>query len=279
MIRYFILLTLISSCASSSSQEDNVTFSQPEPLAFEEKTPEPAQKEEPVVTQTAPAPEPAKTASALDEAIKSQNDDKIYKQASLALMTNQQDTQALNALALYHYKKGRFNTAKFFLSKAIQIKESTELYNNLGVVHLASGEKKEGLQAFRQALKLQSDNGAAAANFGALLVANRAYPQAAIALEIAYDKGFRDVRVLNNFAVALTGDGKGAQAQQHYEKALRDQPNNKDVLLNYATLLIESLKKPKEGLDVLNRLKLVGPSQDQKTRIKNLENRAHLGLQ
>jgi Tfp pilus assembly protein PilF len=215
----------------------------------------------------------------LDEAIRSQADDRIYKQAALALLTNQQDTKAMNALALYHYKKGRFTTAKYFLEKALQIQQSSELYNNLGVVHLALGERKEGILALRQALNLNSGDGAAAANFGALLVANRSYSQGVAALETAYDQGYRDVRVLNNYAVALSGSGKASQAQSHYERALKEQPHNKEILLNYAGLLIESLKKPREGLDVLNRLKFVGPTQDQKTRIKDLENRAKLGLQ
>lgn len=271
MKKYFILILLFAGCSSTPTPDTG----QSTPLAFEKET---AKKDVAVVVSSASATAEA-TKTALDEAIRSQNDDQIYRQAALALLTNSQDVNALNALALYHYKKGRFTTAKYFLEKALQIKKSSELFNNLGVVHLALDETKEGILAFRQALNLNSEDGAAAANFGALLVTNRSFSQASAALETAFEQGYRDVRVLNNYAIALIGSGKASQAVPHYEKALKDQPHNKEVLLNYAILLIENLKKSREGLDVLNRLKFVGPTQDQKARIKDLENRAKLGLQ
>jgi Flp pilus assembly protein TadD len=278
MKKYIILALFLSSCSSEQKRREQ-EMSQPEPLAFEASS-EPEVKDTPVVVAPlSPAPSVKTTIDALDEAIKSQIDEKIYKQASTVLLQNPNDAKALNALGLYHYKKGRFTAAKFFLGKILAVKESSEAYNNLGVVHLALGEKREAVQAFRQALSLNSRDGAAAGNLGAILTAADAYPKAATLLETAYDQGYRDVRILNNYAIALTAQGKGSQAESHYENALKSQPQNRELLFNYAILLIENLKKPKEGLDVLNRLKFVGPAQEQRSRIKDLENRAKLGLQ
>ncbi len=219
------------------------------------------------------------TANLLDEAIRSQNDENIFKVATQALLQNSSDAKALNALALYNYKKARFSTARYLLIKAAQIQPSAEIYNNLGIIHLALEENREALQAFRQAFSLNSQDGVIAANLGAIFVDQRNYSKAVVALETAYQKGLRDFRVLNNYAIALTATGKGLQAQALYEKALKDQSNNKDILFNQAILLIEVLKKYKEGSDVLNRLKFVGGTSEQRSRIKDLENKVKIGLQ
>jgi Flp pilus assembly protein TadD len=265
-----LALTACSSAPAPTSREGQ-RMNEPEPrMAFDDSKIE----SKPVPVSRDNAPSQRATRNELDDAINSQNDEKIYSQASTLLLQNPQDPKALNALALYHYKKGRFNAAKYFLGKAIQAKESSELYNNLGVVHLAVNEKKEAILAFRQAMNLNPKGGAAGANLGAILAANRSYSNANVALQAAYDEGYRDARVLNNYAVALTAVGKGEEAQSLYEKALKEQSANKEIMLNYAILLIDHLKKNKEGLDVINRLKFVGPTSGQLARIKELENKA-----
>ncbi len=218
-------------------------------------------------------------ANNLDEAIRSQSDERIFKAATQVLMQYPTDIKALNALALYNYKKGRFLSAKYLLNRAVQIQASSEIYNNLGIVNLALEENREALQAFRQAFSLNPQDGVTAANLGAIFVDQRDYNKAVVALETAYQKGLRDIRVLNNYAMALTGTGKGSQAQMIYEKALKEQSNNRDILFNYSILLIEVLKKYKEGSEALNRLKFVGASQEQRSRIKDLEIKVKIGLQ
>ena len=94
------------------------------------------------------------TGSLLDEAIRAQSDEKIFKASTQVLLQNSSDPKALNALALYNYKKGRLQAAKYLFSKALQVQASSEIYNNLGVVHLALEENREALQAFRQAFNL-----------------------------------------------------------------------------------------------------------------------------
>ncbi len=238
--------------------------------------------EKPMATSTVsavPKETQKATANLLDEAIRSQSDEKILKAATQALLQNSSDAKALNALALYNYKKGKLPTARYLLNKAVQLQPSAEIYNNLGVVHLALEENREALQAFRQAFSINPQDGVIAANLGAIFVDQRNYSKAVVALETAYQKGLRDFRVLNNYAIALTATGKGLQAQALYEKALKDQSNNKDLLFNQAVLLVEVLKKYKEGSEVLNRLKFVGGSPEQRSRIKDLENKVKIGLQ
>ncbi len=100
-----------------------------------------------------------------------------------------------------------------------------------------------------------------------------------MALDIAVKNGQRDFKVMNNYAIALSASGKTKEAADIYEKILKENPSQKDVMLNYAILLIEDLNKNKEGLDLLNRLKFVGTSPETRDIIKQLENKAKAGLQ
>ena len=59
---------------------------------------------------------------------------------------------------------------------------------------------------------------------------------------------------------------------------MKEQNNNREILLNYAILLIDHLNKFKEGVDVLSRLKFVGPPSESRNRIIALENKAKAGL-
>ncbi len=274
---------LLISCASKPKpvdhDEDVATGDEPNVSAPTPVTEKPLATAPGAAVAAVPKEAQKATANLLDEAIRSQSDEKIFKAATQALLQNSADPKALNALALSNYKKGKLATARYLLIKAVQLQPSAELYNNLGVVHLALEENREALQAFRQAFSLNPQDGVIAANLGAIFVDQRNYSKAVVALETAYQKGLRDFRVLNNYAIALTATGKGLQAQGLYERALKDQSNNKDILFNQAILLIEVLKKYKEGSEVLNRLKFVGGSSEQRSRIKDLENKVKIGLQ
>lgn len=215
---------------------------------------------------------------ALNRAIKEQNDERIYNAATQILTHSPDDVKALNAMAMYNYKKGRFEMAGYLLGKAIAANpKSGELQSNLGVVLLARNEQRDAIMAFRKAIELNNDDAVASANLGAIYVQNKDYTKARVVLETAYTKGLRDPRILNNYAIALTAAGKFDQAEDIYKSAIKD-TSNKDAMLNYAILLVENLKKYQEGLDLINRLKFVGVSPESRSRIIALENKAKAGV-
>ncbi|XGC81535.1 tetratricopeptide repeat protein [Bdellovibrio bacteriovorus] len=273
------LLTLVA-CASDHVKETKTT----EPM--EEITEAPVvEKEETKPVATAAEPErpvavmtPSQY-SALNDAIKAQSDDRIYQAATQILAQSPNDAKALNALAMYHYKKGRFELSRYLLSKAISGSgKNADLYSNLGIVQLAQGERRDAIKSFRRALDIDNNNAVAAANLGSLYVQEKDYVKAHIVLEIAYKKGVRDPRVLNNFAIALTAQKKYDRAQEIYEQILKENSNNKEALYNYATLLVESMAKYQEGIELINRLKFVGGPADTRNKIIALENKAKAGL-
>lgn len=240
--------------------------------------------------QSANAGKPAATASAsqagtaasqgtLVDAIKSQNDEQIARIAGQLLTQNPNDVRALNAMAMYYFKKGKVDAAKFLLNKAIVANPNVgEIHNNMGLIYLSNNERREAIKSFRKALDINGNDGIAAANAGSIYVVERDYVKAASALSVAYNHGVRDAKTMNNYAAALTAVQRFDEAAGVYQSAMKEQNNNRELLLNYAILLIDHQNKYKEGVEVLNRLKFIGPSAESRNRIIALENKAKAGV-
>lgn len=279
IITCFSLLAL-AACSSSptkeTSREETKTSTVSEAPRAEVDEFKDLEKVEPVRPVTPPAPSQY---ASLNEAIKAQNDERIYQASTQILTQSPNDARALNALAMYHYKRSRFDLCRYLLGKAIAASPKTaELYSNMGIVQLAQGERRDAIKSFRKALEINNDEAVAAANLGAIYVQERDYNKANVVLETAYRKGVRDPRVLNNYAIALTAQGKLDRAEELYKNSLKDNANNKEVLFNYAILLVDHMKKYQDGLEVINRLKFVGGPADSRNRIIALENKAKAGL-
>lgn len=279
-----LLLTLLAltACSSSSKKETKTDAAETrssvmDAPSVQKEEPKPAPiAEEPVRPQVPTTPSQY---AALNEAIKSQSDEKIYQAATQILTQSPNDAKALNALAMYHYKRGRYDLSRYLLSKAISSNpKMAELHSNLGIVQLAQGERRDAIKSFRKALDINNDEAVAAANLGAIYVQEKDYGKAQVVLETAYRRGVRDPRVLNNYAIALSAHRKYDKAADLYAQILKDNGNNKEALYNYATLLVENMGKYQEGLDVINRLKFVGGPSDTRNKIIALENKAKAGL-
>lgn len=221
-----------------------------------------------------------KTVSELEEAIKSQNDAVIAKIASQVLMQNPNDVLALNSLAMTNYKNGRLEAARYLLNKAIERNpDKAELHSNYGLVMLAQNEKRESIQSFRKALQLDSRNAVAAANLGSIFIQEKDFPKALISLEIAVNKGIKDPKVLNNYAIALFANDKKNEAGRIWEKLAKDHPQFKEGLVNHIGYLVDHEKKFKEGLEFINRIKFVGVPPEIRGKVSGLESRAKSGLE
>jgi tetratricopeptide (TPR) repeat protein len=216
---------------------------------------------------------------ALVDAIKSQNDEQIFRIAGQLLTQNPNDAKAMNAMAMYYFKKGKVDASRYLLNKAITANPNAgEAYGNMGLIHLVNNERREAIKAFRKALDINSNDSVAAANAGSIYAAEKDYGKAVVVLSVAYNGGIRDAKTLNNYAVSLTAVGKFDEANSIYQAAIKDQNNNRELLLNHAILLIDHMNKYKEGMDTLNRLRFVGPPSESRNRIIALENKAKAGL-
>jgi Flp pilus assembly protein TadD len=211
--------------------------------------------------------------------MKAGNDEGIFRAATTALAQNPSDVRALNALGMYHYRKEQYAGALLMFNKALKAAPNmSDLHNNIGLVYLAQEENRDAIASFKKAIELNPRDGAAAANIGAIYVEQKDYTKALVAMEIAYRKNNRDAGILNNYGIALAANGKYRDAHDMYKKGLDVNPNSKELMLNRAILLIDHLKKNDEGLDLLNKVKFLGVSNEARNRINVLENKAKAGI-
>jgi len=268
---FVLLLVACSSAPERESSDSDMSFDAPATVKNESN-------KEP--TEVRPSiPVPANESQALVDAIKGGNDEAISRSAITVLSKNPNDLRALNALGMYHYKKSHWKAAELFYGRALKANpQQAEVYNNLGLVNLAQDERSEAIKQFRKAIELNPNEGNAAANLGSIYLAEKDYSKAAVAMEIAYRKNNRDVKIMNNYGIALTAQKKFPEAKDIYQKAHQTNPNDRDVMLNYSILLIEHLNKFADGLDLIEKLKFLGPTSEARNIINGLENKAKAGL-
>lgn len=215
----------------------------------------------------------------LAEAIRAQSDSRILAAAQKILWQNPDDDRALNSAAMVYHRQGRNDLAAYLIDRAIgKHPKKSELHGNLGLIELARGRRAEAIQSFRRAVEMNPDDSVSAANLGAIYLEVRDYPKAAVVLEIAARRGLRDARVLNNYGVALAASGKYDDALKAYDQALRENANSRETMLNKAILLVEHLDRPKDAMEVINRLKFLGVPPESRERLSSLENKASAGV-
>ena len=227
----------------------------------------------PVVTAAGVSPR-----SVLSDAIKSNNNEEVARVCFSLLSVNSKDIYALNALAVVYYKRGEFTAAQMMLERALkENSKNSDLYNNMGLVKLGMNESREAIKYFRKALTYNPNDSIAAANIGALYLREKEYGKGLIAMEIAAAK-LKDNRVMMNYAIALVANRKFEKAEGIYQFLLRSTTSDLDIMFNYSILLIDHLGKNQEGLDLVNKVKFLGPSSEMKNKIVSLENKAKAGL-
>lgn len=275
-------------CSSSEKEQDEVdapkasSVVKPKTDLTQMSTPPPAKAPPPpppppvaVEKQAAPA----NPDQELTEAIRSGNQEGIYRTAVSMLAANPKEAKALNALGLYYYGRSQFGAAELMFAKAAEANPGlAEPHTNLGLVKLVNKERPEAIRHFRKALETDPSNVVAAANLGTMYVQEKDFGKALAALEIAIRRYSQDPKILNNYAIALAATGNKQAAKDNYEKALNIKNNDRDILFNYAILMVDGFKNSKEGMDLINRLKVVGLSPEARNKINALENRARAGL-
>lgn len=286
MKKFIVILAalILASCSSTEKKNEMISDLDSDSTSVAEEevaTSAPVVKkvEEPVEEEVKPQAKANSDYSALHQAIKSGSDEKIFSVATELLTKKSDDVVALNALAMYHFKKGRLDLSKYLVNKAIGINpKMSGLYSNLGVIQLSMNEHREAIQSFKKALQLNNGEVTAAANLGAIYVKEKDFRKAAVALDMAYKKGLKDAKFLNNYGILQTAQGNYPEAKKAYEQSLKLSPDSKDTMLNLSILLIDHMKKYEEGLQVLGGLKFIGGPDDSRNVINALENRALTGL-
>jgi len=195
----------------------------------------------------------------------------VEKTVATLLSQDQGDTKALNALALYHYSRGRESLAKMIFKTMLEKDpKNAVVHNNLGVIYSKEGEPRLAVESFRKAVSFNPNYPIAHANLGSLFAVGRDYGKARHFLEVAYKGGVKDVTVLNNYAVSLMEDGS-SQAENIYKEALQIGASDSIVSFNYALYLTYIKKDFKEASTLIDKIRFMGIPPNKKQALIKME--------
>ena len=216
----------------------------------------------------------------LTQALRSGQSEQISHEAATLLSSNPNDPIALNALGMSYFKRGKLGAAKLLITRAFERNPpSAALHNNLGIILLGEGEEGAALGNFKRALKLDQDHPEALGNLGSMYLHGGDVGKALPLLTRAHDLNGKNVTFANNYALALRMSGKFEAAAKIYDEVLKVEPRHVQALVNYAILLVDYLRRPKDGLSYIDRAKVLEiESKELKARINELENKARSAL-
>jgi Flp pilus assembly protein TadD len=191
------------------------------------------------------------------------------------LTHNPNDAKVLNGLTAMAIEDGKVDLARLLIRKVLEKNPNNGgAYNNLGVVELKDDNLRLALIQFKKATELDPGNRAAHANLGAIYLKYRNYQNATVELTAAQSHGDDSLSTLNNLAYALKGSGNYDDAAKYYQKALTKDQNNVTVMINYATLLVENLNKPKDAVKLLNKIRFISQEPAILNKVDWLSRRA-----
>jgi len=233
----------------------------------------------PARTETAPPPATATPTSGLQEAIRNGSDEGILRSGSEVLGSNPTDPTALNAMGLAELRKGRALAAQYFFDKAIAANpQVSAVHNNLALAFLAQQKEREAIRELRKAVEINPHNFEAAGNLGSLYLGHRDFRRAYVFFEMGFPSSPKDVKWLQSYAITSAWIGKLEQAESLYKQALSQSSSQREVLFNYAIFKVEYAHKYQEGLELIDRIKVLGPTESERNALNLLENRAKAGL-
>lgn len=169
-----------------------------------------------------------------------------------ALKADEKSIPAMVALANSYAGKKRFELARMVLQNARQLDEhDPAVWNRLGFVELALGNRPQAIENFKTAASLRPDYPEAHANYGAVLADTDDFAGAARELELAVKYAPRSAGTWLGLGNAFRGLQEFEKAEAAYRKALELDPAMNEARFNLALLYLD-VASP--GLPALQRL-------------------------
>ncbi len=199
------------------------------------------------------SPDAVALRNGLAEALLSQGKlDPAEAAARQALKLDEKNVPAMVSLATVYARKQRFELAKMVLENARQIDgRDAAVWNRLGFVELALGDRPQALESFRTAAALRPDYPEAHANYGAMLADAEDFAAAAVELEIAVKYAPQSAHAWLDLGNAYRGLKEFDKAEEAYRRSLQLDPKQADCQYNLAVLYLDG---DKPGLPALQRL-------------------------
>ena len=144
-----------------------------------------------------------------------------------ALILNNADVRALNALAIDYLRKGQPEAALSLLNRAEVVDpKSAEVHNNFGVAYLSKSEEFDAIAEFSKAQELNPKNFTAAINLASIFTKHQDFDRVISLLEEPAKKDLKNVEALTYYMIALNSKGKTNEASAIQEKLLKLKPKS-----------------------------------------------------
>lgn len=243
------------------------------------KSYKPARKEEGIAKSQVISQSGEGKYSLLNKLIQQSDLQSLKKECHNLLLDNTKDLVAMNALGIYYFKSNMYLAAETVFLKALKLNPDSDLLlNNLGVVHFAKGNESEANEYFERAVNKKQKNKISSLNLMSYYLKVLDFEQA---IKLSDNLSFQNEADLDfqcQYGIALMSAGNFTESETIFQKVLSKNPQHIMSLLNFSILQIDKNKKFKEGLDLINRLKLVKTPKEIEPIIKTLENQALAGL-
>jgi tetratricopeptide (TPR) repeat protein len=178
--------------------------------------------------------------------------DEAEAECRAALRSDEKNVPAMVLLATTYARKKRFELARMVLENARQVDPSdAAVWNRLGFVELALGNRAQAIEHFKTAAALRSDYPEAHVNYGAMLADADDFAGAEQELSLAVKYAPRSAGAWLDLGNAYRGLQRFDDAEKAYGKALELDPRLVEAQFDLALLYLD-VEKP--GLSTLQRL-------------------------
>lgn len=174
----------------------------------------------------------------------------VIEEVSPKATTNPEVQELLDKADVF-FRKGELKAAEqHYLQAAAKDPRCSKAYSRLGVIYLETGEEwQDAEDAFRQALKTDSQNGYILNNLGLVLYHQDKYADAIRHFELAVRQDEFNANRHANLGKAYMAMRQYAKAESSFKKALKLEPNE----MEYKDLLAEAIEKKQAHKAMLRR--------------------------
>jgi tetratricopeptide (TPR) repeat protein len=186
--------------------------------------------------------------------------DGALQQAREVLIRQPSSASALAEVGRVYRAREQYDVAELVLRKALDLGDTAELRNDLGLVQLARGDTQAAFEEFDRAIALDATFAPAHLNQGSVLLHAGDYAGAAAHYRAVVDADPENLDAQVALGIALRGQGHNEEARRAYQAVLDASPTHAAALYDMGILLAEFLDDRPHARELFQRYLEVAPS-------------------